>query len=513
MMVRTDLEAIEGYMKDEGNLFHGGNVEAVFFPTSEEDVIEILCEANNEGKFVTTSGAGTGITGSRVPLFGGIVLSMEKMLHVESAPGMQSIKHRGVAGDIGLLLGDTEAVVPPGMSLQELSGALPVPMMYPPDPTETSALIGSTVATNASGARGFRYGATREWVKGLRVVLANGDVLDLHRGGGRADGSGIIEISSESGRTYSFKIPEYTTPPLKNAAGLYSKPSMDPIDLFIGSEGILGVFTEIRIGLVRPAGDIVSDIAFFDSERNALGYVSELRGLKDDGILSIEYFDENSLDFIRGECPEIDLKARVGVFVEMLSSGLGAMETIMELQEQHAACEDWFARSSSDLRDLREFRHALPEGVNSYLKQHNSYKLGTDFVVPQERFGEMMQSYQEVGESFRKRFKRDGAHYVIFGHIGDCHLHFNFITRNKEELSVAGGLYMDLARKAISLGGTISGEHGVGKKTVNIDGRERPYLELMYGTAGLREIARVKKVFDPNNILNAGNMVPREYLL
>jgi D-lactate dehydrogenase (cytochrome) len=99
------------------------------------------------------------------------------------------------------------------------------------------------------------------------------------------------------------------------------------------------------------------------------------------------------------------------------------------------------------------------------------------------------------------------VHHVLFGHIGDCHLHFNFITASEAERIHAKELYSELAKVAISMGGTISGEHGVGKKTLAIDGRTMPYLELMYGKAGLEEIARVKSAFDPKGLLNAGNML------
>ena len=146
--------------------------------------------------------------------------------------------------------------------------------------------------------------------------------------------------------------------------------------------------------------------------------------------------------------------------------------------------------------------------MNSYLKQHESHKLATDFAVPADSFEEIMRSYREADETFKKAFLRAGVHSVIFGHLGDYHLHFNFITRTDAEMAFAKQLYVKLAKKAVALGGTISAEHGVGKKTVALDGNQVPYLQLMFGKRGLRQIAAAKRALDPHLILNVGNMVP-----
>ena len=173
--------------------------------------------------------------------------------------------------------------------------------------------------------------------------------------------------------------------------------------------------------------------------------------------------------------------------------------------------EDWCALNEKDVAGLKEFRHSLPDRVNAYLKERGSHKLGTDMVVPPGMFREMMDFYGNVAESFRKQFPRVGTHTVLFGHIGDCHLHFNFISHTEEEMARAKELYVAMARKAVSLGGTLSGEHGIGKKTLLVEGRRTPYLELMYGEKGLREIAEMKKALDPNLLLNVGNIVPSSY--
>ena len=185
---------------------------------------------------------------------------------------------------------------------------------------------------------------------------------------------------------------------------------------------------------------------------------------------------------------------------------------VARLLDKHNYMEDWCAISSLDIQDFKEFRHALPDAVNAYLKERDSYKLATDFAVPEDRLDDMINAYNKIGEKYRASHPRDGIHYLFFGHIGDNHLHFNFITENEAERETARQLYVELAKTAVLFGGTISGEHGVGKKQFEVYGQMIPYLELMYGKKGLLAIAEIKKIFDPNLVLNIGNIVPKEYM-
>ncbi|MEW5936623.1 MAG: FAD-binding oxidoreductase [Candidatus Thermoplasmatota archaeon] len=505
MIVRTGSEAVAGYLSDESAIFHAPSemVEAVYLPEREEDVIQILREAQAARRMVTVSGGGTGITGARVPLHGGVVMAMERML----APAEHEGCERVSLPDGAIYLNRREGIahLPPGITLQGLEAALPREMLYPPDPTEQTAMLGGTAATNASGARCFYYGATRRWVEGLRVILPSGERLILRRGEILAHGR-TFQFRTEEGGDYRLGLPSYDSPEIKNSAGLYVRPGTDLVDLFIGSEGILGVITGLTVRLTQRR-ETISDLAFLGGEREAMRLVRDLRGLN--GVLAIEYFDRYSLDFVREKYPGVAEGAKGAVFVEILESELCALG---ELLKRYTLIEDWCAQSREDVERLKDLRHALPERVNEYLKEHESYKLGTDFAVPAHSFEEMLRRYRAVGERFRRLFPRKGVHYVLFGHAGDCHLHFNFITESREELEAAKGLYVELARSAISLGGTISGEHGVGKKRVVVDGREIPYLELMYNHGTLLEIGAVKKALDPHLILNTGNIVPLEYL-
>jgi len=207
------------------------------------------------------------------------------------------------------------------------------------------------------------------------------------------------------------------------------------------------------------------------------------------------------------------------VYTEVVGT-LDELDPLIAALEANDYAADWFADSSEEELEQKEFRHSLPDEVrhslpdevHSYLRRHNSQAWITDFAVPAEKFPEMLQAYHAAGAVLREKFPREGEHYLVFGHIGNYHLHVEFIAHNPEELAMAKQIYGELARQAVAWGGTVSAEHGVGKKTLTVDGRTMSYLELMYGKQGVMEIARAKKALDPNLILNVGNMVPRSYL-
>ena len=404
-----------------------------------------------------------------------------------------------------------EAYVPAGVSTELLEQMLPPGLLYPPDPTEKSGFLGANIACNASGARTFHYGATREWVLGLRIVLPTGDILSVSRGDVTANGE--LRFTSQSGAEYTVPLPSYQMPAVKNTAGLYTRPGMDLADLFIGSEGILGVVTEVHLKLTERPDNILGEIAFFPSEADALGFIDDLHRAVAAGamtILSIEYLDGNSLDFMEHDVLEGKDYA-AAVYTEVVGT-LDEIDPLLAALDANNYAADWFAETAEDAIEQKEFRHSLPDEVHSYLRRHNSQAWITDFAVPGEKFPEVLQAYHGAGAALREKFPREGKHYLVFGHIGDYHVHVEFISHNEDELSFVKELYADLAKQAISFGGTVSGEHGVGKKMLSIEGRTIPYLELMYGKPQVMAIARTKQALDPSLILNVGNMVPKEYL-
>src|SRR5262249_7212101 len=188
-------------------------------------------------------------------------------------------------------------------------------MFYPPDPTERTCFVGGTISTNASGARTFKYGATRNYVQALRLVVATGEIIDLRRGEVFADQNGELLIPLASGGSIAAKLPTYSMPRVrKHASGYFVAPGMDAIDLFIGSEGTLGVIIEAELKLLpKPAG-LLSGVVFFDDEKNLLDFVRAARerslanrvrsptvregNSSNLDARALEYFDIESLKFL-----------------------------------------------------------------------------------------------------------------------------------------------------------------------------------------------------------------------
>ncbi len=511
-MIRKETapESLADFATDESGIVQAVGVEAVCFPQSEQEVCEILAEANETRTLITTSGAGTGLNGGRVAIHGGMVMATQE-LRTPQPRELLALQAEQFGQQYVIYIDEKrqEAYVPAGVSTELLDQMLPEELLYPPDPTEKSGFIGANIACNASGSRTFHYGASRNWVLGLRVVLPTGDIIDITHGDYTADGE--LRFANQSGIQYAVPLPSYQMPAGKNAAGLYARPGMDLVDLFVGSEGILGVITEVHLKLTERPDNIVGEIAFFSSEADALGFVEDLRAAAAGAmtVLSIEYFDSNSLDFMEHEVlAGKDYGA--AIYTEVVGT-LDELDPLIAALEANDYAADWFADSSEEELEQKEFRHSLPDEVHAYLRRHNSQAWITDFAVPAEKFPEMLQAYHAAGAALREKFPREGEHCLVFGHIGNYHLHVEFIAHNSEELAMAKQLYSELARQAIAWGGTVSAEHGVGKKTLTVDGRTMPYLELMYGKQGVIEIARTKQALDPNLILNVGNMVPRSY--
>ncbi len=512
----TDPDRIRNYLTDESAAFHGRATQ-VFLPANEAELAEVVRAANQSHTPLTISAGGTSITGSRVPVHGGAVLSVERMTAPEGTPkpGFEAAN----GPDFAIFLNRTEktAIVPPAITLSALDRILArFGLLYPPDPTEMSAMMGGTVATNASGARSFHYGPTRAWVRRLRVVLPTGEVADLRRAEHQPRVPGVLRFDAGN-RAVVVPIPslaDYTMPDTKNAAGLYLKSGMDPVDLFIGCEGILGIIREVEVALIGRIHKTLTVVAYFGARTDALDFVDAgVTGRGAFDFLSLEYFDRRSLDFMRGRYPDIPAGAAAAVLFELPYGELKEhnpypvnhmVSRLRETLEEHRSVSHW-AIPGSRREDVRLFRHALPEAVNQFVRRRAG-KIGSDMAVPHQRFREMIDIYE-------REAAHSGVRFLMFGHIGDDHLHLNFLPENAHEANRAKLAYTKLARAAVALGGTISAEHGVGKKTIfDENGRSVPYLQALYGVRGLQVIANVKKALDPNRILNLGNMVPAEML-
>ncbi|HSK71382.1 MAG TPA: FAD-linked oxidase C-terminal domain-containing protein, partial [Pyrinomonadaceae bacterium] len=217
----------------------------------------------------------------------------------------------------------------------------------------------------------------------------------------------------------------------------------------------------------------------------------------------IEYFDEKSLKFISEKFPEVPENAKGAIFFEQETNAETEdvlLEQWNELLEKHNADleKSWFTTTEQDREKMREFRHALPVSVNERIVRYGQRKVGTDMAVPDENFASFLQFYKQ-------KLDESGLDYVIFGHIGDNHLHANILPKNTEEMTKAKHLYGRFIAQAVMLGGTVSAEHGIGKL-------KSKYLYVMYGERFLNEMAELKRAFDPNGILGRGNMFDEKFL-
>jgi D-lactate dehydrogenase (cytochrome) len=466
----SNQHELESFLSD-ASFIRDGHADRIVFPETIEEVSAVLAASNRDRIPVTVSGAGTGTVGGRVP-FGGIVLATDKLNHIKQIV-REANGGFGVA-EAGVILSDFQRAV-------DQHG-----LMYPPDPTERSCFLGGTVATNASGARTFKYGPTRNYVKGLRVVLASGEILDLHRGEAHA-----LEVP----------LPSYRMPATrKNASGYFVGPRMDAVDLFIGSEGTLGVICEVETRLLPKPEGLLSGVVFFEDEADVLALVADARTRID--ARALEFFDQESLKFLREKYPEIPDKAVGAIFFEQETRAETEEAVLNEwmalLDQHHAFADSWFATNEQDQARLREFRHQLPVLMNEWFARYKQRKVSTDMAVPDDAFAGLFRLYKDTLRDSHLR-------YTIFGHIGDNHVHVNILPRDDAEATQARELYVRFLKYAASVGGTLSAEHGVGKL-------KRDYLRLFYNDDQLREMAALKRAFDPNGILGRGNIFSEELL-
>ncbi len=425
-----------------------GHADQVFTPESESEVVEILRRASHERVPVTCAGALTGLGGGAAPQ-GGWAISLQKLRTLELSPGF--------------------ARVGPGVALRELqSAATGDGQFYAPDPTENTASLGGNIAANASGSRSFRYGATRRHVRALRVAFMDGTVREFRRG-----------------ETIDFEVPAISLPKTtKLSAGYPLAPGMDMVDLIVGSEGTLGVVTEAELQLLPAPGERLGGVVFFPSEDSAMDAVERWRPIP--GLNMIEYIDQASLQMM-------DVQHRAALMIELEEDANGETADI----DMAGALESdsWFATSPADRERFRVFRHTLSERANDRVRRTGFTKFGTDYAVPLDKSRRMMAEY-------RKTLDREfPGKYVIFGHIGDAHVHVNAFPESEQEYERGKELMTDLARAAVALGGTVGAEHGLGKRKTHL-------LEIQYPPDQIDAMKNVKRRFDPDWLLGRGTLFP-----
>jgi D-lactate dehydrogenase (cytochrome) len=470
MIRKTSRESIAPYLRDASN-YSGGKADEVLIP---ENVDELVRALKNDLRPVTISGAGTGLTASRISPEG-IIISLEQLNEL------------GTVKDGEIWLG-------PAVSLVILQEYLKkTNYFYPPNPTEINASIGGTLATNASGSRSYKFGVTRNFVNAVDCILADGRRVLVKRG------HKITEpLLLDDGSEIEFPEIEYISPNCKNAAGYFIQPGMDWLDLFIGSDGTLGIFVSICLKLLPRPNAFFSGVLFFEKEEFCWELTSKIKLINFVSPCSLEYFDRFSLELLRGKYPNIPVQAEAALFFEEDVADQKDYDATLEVWIEFLADKDilfdesWFAQDQNDVLVFHEFRHQIPMLVNEKNSRAGREKIGTDMAVPDKFFTDMMIFYNKT--LFGK-----GLPYVIFGHLGDNHLHINLLPDSSQQ-KLAESLYDELVRKIISWDGTVSAEHGIGKK-------KKKYFYEMVGKENIEDLKRIKNALDPQARLGRGNII------
>ncbi len=515
--ITRDPDVVGGYLEDAGH-FPGGHAVAVARPRSESDVAAIV---RHTGRLLAV-GAQSSLTGGATPM-GDTVMTTERLDQIVE-------------------VGDSTVTVQAGVPLRALQEELSSRgVFYPPVPTFDGAVAGGVVATNAAGASTFKYGSTRRWVRGLTVVLSDGSVLDIRRGEVHASADGQIDLVGHKSRR-RIALPTYRMPNVpKCSAGYFAEPGMDLIDLFIGSEGTLGVVTTVTFALItRPSSCLLwlpmSDertaldlVTAFRKEAQATWQTRDKRGVD---IAAIEHLDRRSLEIIRED--GADHTHGVAIPKDTVVGLLAQLELPADSVPTPADAHDQIAGAmSSDAPDtplvrtcrilgqagvleqaelalpddrrrhaqLLAFRESVPEGVNRRVREARRtfpgiHKTAADMIAPFERF-------EEVLATFRSAFGRRGLDYAIWGHISDGNVHPNVIPRNDEDVRRGHAAILECGRAVVAMGGSPLAEHGVGRSPT-----KQALLRDLYGEAGIEQMRRVKAVLDPEWRLAPGVLFP-----
>ena len=449
----SDKSVREAYSADASGLHLVP--ELVGRPESVEEVVEIVRQATADRTPITCAGAQTSTTAASIT-DKGMLLSLRSLDRISAIDE----ETKTIRVEPGALVGEIKRT------------AAAAGLLFAPDPTsEEESTIGGAIACNASGARTFKYGATRKHVQALKVVMASGEMMEFRR-----------------------------TNLEKNTVGYAF--AHDPIDWFIGSEGTLGIVVEAELALLPLPTHVVGLAVFFGTEEAALSFVVAARESRTVTPRCIEYFDDQAIGIARaaahGEMLPDGAKAMVYVEEEVrddLDSTLGEWSDL--IQSTVTDFDPLVFDGEARLREARQIRHSIPSTMNERGTRHSNAggrKVSTDWAVP----------YRKVAEAIRIARELAAEHQigqaVIYGHAGNGHPHQNFIARDMRELATIEVVVEQTLRHVLALGGTVAAEHGIGKI-------KRRWLPLQMNGLQIAMMTAVKRELDPLGILAPGNIL------
>jgi len=393
-------------------------------------------------------------------------------------------------------------------------------LFYPPVPTYDGAFVGGTIATNAAGPATFKYGSARRWVEALTIVLADGSILELHRGDITASPDGWLDLPLASGIPVRIPVPAYVMPDVaKLSAGYFARPGMDLIDLFIGSEGTLGFITDATLRVVPLPRRLVALITVA-SDARAVRLTAALRNKAESypgataalDVSAVEYMDSRSLALVPDE---VFQRANVprplpdaGFLLAQIEVDGSGDESLEQLDEALTACavdrDPDVALPGDDRGAARLFalREGVPSSVNARIAavkarlQQDVEKTAGDMIVPFDRLEESLSLY-------RSTFERHGLEYAIWGHVSDGNMHPNVVPGSMDDVSRGRVALLEIARGIMAMGGAPLAEHGVGRSAL-----KQQMLRDLYGDRGIEDMRAVKRALDPDWKFASGVLFP-----
>ncbi len=469
MIVKSENIYFESYLKDSSNLL--GKANQLYIPESSQEFVEIidnLCK--NKISFQIFAG-GTSTNGSSVSN-SDVIISTELLNKIIFFNEEKQI----VKVEAGLRLKDLQDY------LKEKGYFLP------PNPTETWSTIGGNVSTNASGSRSYKYGSIRKFVRELRIYNPLvGDIVLTEEN---------LVFNKYILSDVEFNLHSSKFNGMKNSSGYFIDNPMRCFDLFIGAEGTLGILIDISLKVEKLPESICSMLIYFNELSGIISYLEEINRVEQYQLSQVEFYDNKALNVLRKNNSFIPKSAKYCLFIELECNNDESeqIEFHYNIISKHSELVDetYLADSPNSNQFLVKLRHSLPLYVNELISNYGVKKVGTDTAVPKNLFVDYFIKFQKLIEN-------SGLDYVVFGHIGDCHLHANFLPRNEEEYLKAKEVYQELINLTVEYKGTVSAEHGIGKI-------KKDYFKQMLTKEEFEYQKMIKELFDKDYLFNKGNI-------